>query len=107
MKKYNLVQEFYAVVGTPINPNLLYYVRRHKQSFAVKSAETGKVILIITNRNMVWLNRDIFPLTKAKKYNVLLDAICERFPDLHLKLQGKFLFALANTSDQRFEWSQK
>lgn len=111
MKKseINLKNEFYSIVGTPINPNKLFYVKKHKQSHGIKSLETGKVVAILTNRNIVWLNKEIFPLVKSKRYKKeLKDAIETRFPEFKKLFHGKKLvFSLASTSDQRFEWSQK
>jgi hypothetical protein len=86
-----------------------FYVKKHKQSHGIKSLENGEVILILTNRNMVWLNRNFFPLVKSKQYKKeLKEAIQERFPEFKKLFHGKKLvFSLANNSDQRFEWSQK
>jgi hypothetical protein len=111
MKKseINLENQFYSIVGTEINPNQLFYVKKHKQSHGIKSLETGKVLLIHTNRNMVWLNRDFFPLVKSKQYKKELKKAIElRFPEFKKLFHGKKLvFSVSNVSDQRFEWSQK
>lgn len=108
MKNCASVSELHAVLGTPINPNKLIYIRKHKQSLGAKSAETGRVIFILTNHNKIWLNREIFPMAKSKDYAPLKKAICERFPELKIKLQGQNIeFCRSNIGDQRFEWSQK
>jgi hypothetical protein len=106
MKKVNLVLEFIAKVGTIRNPNNNFVVIKRKKSYAIKSLETGNVVLIITNHGNVWLNKEIFPLVPAKIYKSQLEkAIQTRFPQLSDLFDKDLSYSIHNSCDYRFIWA--
>ena len=106
MKMPNLVLEFIAKVGTVRNPNNNFAVIKRKKSYAIKSMETGNVVLIITNRGNVWLSREIFPLVPSMVYKKQLEkAIQTRFPQLSDLFDQELSYSIHSSCDYRFIWA--